>query len=159
MFPMKHKAPPSTPVKRRSTYTSKFIPELKHISQIDEGSFYRIFLTENNTALRIAKKRGNADIEISILSRIKCKYINKMLKWWSDDGYVHFEMEYCPDGNLMGLIEKLEDTKNNSQENSNIHSNIISSSNLTKLETCNPKISSNATFLHNDEYNNRPLLK
>ena len=92
--------PPGTPVKRRFSETSKDCPAVKIVEMTGEGSFYKIYRTETGTALRIAKKRGDGHEEASILAGLSPEYVNKMLRYWIEDGYMHFEMEYCPMGNL-----------------------------------------------------------
>ena len=108
-FPSKVPNPPGTPVKRRQTDEGDAagpgmaVPILK---KIDEGSFYKVYLTKRNTVLRIAHKQCNAELECEILGRLCHPGINRMLGFWSQDGRMHFEMEYCSEGNLESMLER-----------------------------------------------------
>lgn len=104
VFPRRVPIPPNTPVKRRYVCSTGGAPSCALARQIDEGSFYKIYLTEQQTILRIAKKRSNSDLEARILESLESPYINRMIRYWKDDGYLHFEMEYCAGGTVEDRI-------------------------------------------------------
>lgn len=97
---------PETPAKRRYSVTSRDCPSVGVVEKVAEGSFYRVYKTEAGTILRVAKKRGSGHLEMDILSRLSPAYVNKLMRHWSEDGYMHFEMEYCPSGNLSAWLRK-----------------------------------------------------
>ncbi|KAI4292134.1 hypothetical protein PAPHI01_1408 [Pancytospora philotis] len=94
---------PSTPIKRRC-------PAPAVLGDADrllcEGTYYRIYLTKRKTVLRVAKRRTASDVEIEILERVQGESVNRMLRWWKEDGLKYFEMEYCADGDVAALLVK-----------------------------------------------------
>lgn len=78
-------------------------------SCIAEGSFYKIYKTQRNTVLRISKRKTINLEEVAILKGLKHPFINRMIKWWLEDGKLCFEMELCDfslKDNKEFLIEK-----------------------------------------------------
>lgn len=106
MDPLKVPMPPNTPVKRRPSENGRTGPACVLVRKIDEGSFYRIYLTAQGTVVRVAKRVTAGIYEAAVLASLDSPHINRMLRWWTEDGVVHFEMEYCPNGNLSVLLEQ-----------------------------------------------------
>lgn len=96
--------PPDTPVKRRPSTNSTPVPEFSIVRQLGEGSFYKIYLSAARSVIRISKKQWQATEETKILQRLTSRYANRLIRHWNDSGYMHFEMEYCPGGNLEAVI-------------------------------------------------------
>lgn len=94
---------PSTPVKRRCAPVMVCSGDGVLIC---EGSYYRVYLTGRGTVLRAAKRRTAEDAEIEILERVHGEHLNRMLRWWKDDGLKYFEMEYCSGGDVGKLMER-----------------------------------------------------
>lgn len=91
---------PDTPVKKKQSLPTTFL------KQIGEGSFYRIYESQDGTAIRIAKKTSHSSVETEILSKVSHPNINKMIRYWSIDGFMHYEMEMCRQGTLKEKIER-----------------------------------------------------
>lgn len=87
--------PPGTPVKKRHSLSSLNVPVVPVLRELKEGSFYKIYQTTRNTILRVSKRSLSDCIEIEILKTLDHPNINKMLRWWVDDGFLTFEMEPC----------------------------------------------------------------
>lgn len=99
--------PPPTPVKKKLSVTSHNVPHIKTCKLIAEGSFYKIFLTENGTVLRVSKRKAEDFEESRILESFENPFINKMIKWWIEDSNLYFEMEPC-DFNLKERSTRIE---------------------------------------------------
>jgi len=79
--------------------------------KLGEGSYYKIFLSNFETVVRIAKKKGYSAREIEILKVMKHKQVNHMIRYWMADEYLHMEMEYCKGGDLQEKIVKLKKSR------------------------------------------------
>ncbi|ELA42525.1 uncharacterized protein VICG_00277 [Vittaforma corneae ATCC 50505] len=99
--------PPPTPVKKKLSVSSHNIPHVKTCKLIAEGSFYKIFLTENGTVLRVSKREMVNFEEIRILENLDHPFVNRMVKWWIEDNTLYFEMEPC-DFNLKERSDRIE---------------------------------------------------
>ena len=91
-----------TPLKRHHSQPTTFM------KQISEGSFYRIFESEDGNAIRIAKKPSHSSVETEILSTISHPLINKMIRYWAVDGFMHYEMEMCRQCTLSDKIDRMK---------------------------------------------------
>lgn len=87
--------PPGTPVKKRHSLSSLNVPVVPILRELKEGSFYKIYQTARNTILRVSKRGLSDCIEIEILKMLDHPNVNRMLRWWVDDGFLTFEMEPC----------------------------------------------------------------
>lgn len=87
--------PPSTPVKKRHRLSSLNVPVVPILRELKEGSFYKIYQTTRNTILRVSKRNISDCTEIEVLKTLDHPNINKMLRWWIEDGLLAFEMEIC----------------------------------------------------------------
>lgn len=68
---------PSTPVKRKNVAKCEVSLAAGLISKkIDEFSFYNIYLTKDQTVLRIAKRRESGELEASILEMVHNDHVN-----------------------------------------------------------------------------------
>lgn len=94
-FPSSIQIPPGTPVKKRHRLSSLNVPVVPILRELKEGSFYKIYQTDRNTILRVSKRSLSDCTEIEILKVMDHPNINKMLRWWVDDGFLAFEMELC----------------------------------------------------------------
>lgn len=119
--------PPETPTKKRSSINKNLLKYEKYKLSA-EGSFYKVFYTENNTIMRVPKKQNRNTTELDILKNIKHPFINKMIKYTIEDNFVTFEMEMA-DMNLRGCIRteffKLENNYKFIRINKNSGNNLI----------------------------------
>lgn len=105
VYSSKMPMPPCTPAKKKSIPNFGNIPSYTLIKHIDEGSYYNTYLTDRGTVIRIAKRTASASTEYKILRIVDSNdCINRILDYWVDNGYAHFEMEYCSGDNLEYIL-------------------------------------------------------
>lgn len=139
-----------TPVKKRSSMSSYNVPKVSVAEELSEGSFYKIYSTEKNTILRVAKRNITDKVEIEILKIVKHPHINRMLRWWIDEGFLVFEMDRCDmsltDAINQGLFERYEVCASNQRACTDDHINEVLDSNDKNQFYQNDTLDSNNTL-------------
>jgi len=63
--------------------------------QIAEGAFYTIYATGAGTVERVSKRPASGLEEVRILRAVEHPFVNRMVSWAVEEGWLKFEMERC----------------------------------------------------------------